>query len=210
MSFVMYQLPELKNRPILSHFGIVLSFVIFTALVFASPASADDWGSQSSDTGAHPDGSTHNYCWGGGFDTNLRDNVDNMFAEALDGPTDATAEFKSTCKFSGSGETDVVWFDEDLPGRIRGKVVCEDYDGDYCDQFYATLDPAEINMGSNDEADTDKTVCHELGHTLGLTHGPGGGDGGADDCMISGERPNTHIKYELFSTHHKEHINDWF
>ena len=74
----------------------------------------------------------------------------------------------------------------------------------------ATLDPAEINVGSNDEADTDKTVCHELGHTLGLTHGPGGGDGGADDCMISGERPNTHIKYERFSTHHKEHINDWF
>ena len=92
----------------------------------------------------------------------------------------------------------------------RGKAPCEDYDNGYCDQYYVTLDPAQINVGSNDDADTDKTVCHELGHTVGLTHGSGGGDGGTDDCMISGERPSTNSQYERYSSHHKEHINAWF
>ena len=190
--------------------AFVLGLVALAVSVLASPVGADVWGSQSSTTGAHPDGSTHNYCWGSGFDTNLRDNVDEMFDDALDGPTDATVEFKSTCKFSGSGETDVVWFDADLPGSTRGKAPCEDYDNGYCDQYYVTLDPAQINVGSNDDADTDKTVCHELGHTVGLTHGSGGGDGGTDDCMISGERPSTNSQYERYSSHHKEHINAWF
>ncbi len=88
--------------------AFVLGLVALAVSVLASPVGADVWGSQSSTTGAHPDGSTHNYCWGSGFDTNLRDNVDEMFDDALDGPTDATVEFKSTCKFSGSGETDGV------------------------------------------------------------------------------------------------------
>ncbi len=113
-------------------------------------------------------------------------------------------------KFSGSGETDVVWFDANLPGSTRGKAPYEDYDNGYCDQYYVTFDPAQINVGSNDDADTDKTVCHELGHTVGLTHGSGGGDGGADDCMISGERPSTNSQYERYSNHHKGHINAWF
>ncbi len=104
---------------------------------------------------------------------------------------------------TGSGQ-----FDADLPGSTRGKAPCEDYDNGYCDQYYVTLDPAQINVGSNDDA--DKTVCHELGHTVGLTHGSGGGDGGTDDCMISGERPSTNSQYERYSSHHKEHINAWF
>jgi len=183
--------------------AVLLSFL-------ALPVGADVWGSASSSTGAHPDGSTHNYCWGAGFDVNLRDNVDEMFEDALDTPTDATAEFKSKCKYSGSGETDVVWMDADLPGLVRGQVFCEDYDHGHCDQFYVTIDPTAINVGPNDDADTDKTICHELGHTVGLSHGPGGGDGGADDCMISGERPSLYSRYERYSGHHKGHIDAWF
>jgi hypothetical protein len=119
-------------------------------------------------------------------------------------------EFKSTCKLTGDGETDTVWFDADLPGGQRGQVFCEDFDNNLCDQFYVTLDPTELNIGSNDEADTTKTSCHELGHSVGLSHGAGGGNGGADDCMMSGERPNLNSQYERYSLHHKEHINDWF
>lgn len=198
---------ELKIRWCLR---FVFGLAALTVPVLASPVGADVWGTATSDTGAHPDGSTHNYCWSRGFDVNLRDNVDKIFKNALDGPTDATAKYKSRCKFSGSGETDVVWNDLDLPGPIRGTTFCEDYDDGYCDQFYVTIDPAEINKGSNDEADLDKTICHELGHTVGLTHGSGGGDGGADDCMISAERPNTNVQYERYSGHHRGHINAWF
>ena len=133
-----------------------------------------------------------------------------LFYDALDAPTDAQVEFKSTCKLTGDGETDTVWFDADLPGGQRGQVFCEDFDNNLCDQFYVTLDPTELNIGSNDEADTTKTSCHELGHSVGLSHGAGGGNGGADDCMMSGERPNLNSQYERYSLHHKEHINDWF
>jgi hypothetical protein len=189
-----------------------LGLLVPLALTATAPATADPWGTGTSDTGAHPDGSTHNWCWGAGFDVALQDNVTSSMNNALGGPTDATVEFKSSCKLSGDGETDVVWFDGDLSAGTRGSTFCEDSDdANQCDQFYVTLDPAELNTGpADDELDTTKTTCHELGHTVGLTHGPGGGDGGADDCMISGERPSANIQYERYSAHHRGHINDWF
>lgn len=100
---------------------------------------------------------------------------------SLDFPTDATTSFTSSCDLSGWAETDVVWFDGNLQSGVRGQAVCEDFDGNYCDQYYVTLDPAQLNIGGNDDADTTKTACHELGHTVGLTHGDGGGSGGNDD-----------------------------
>ncbi len=188
---------------------IFISFML-VSMIPASPLSADAWGTGSADTGAHPDGSSHNWCWGSGFDFALQDNVNSSMYYALDSPTEASVEFKANCKMSGDGETDVVWFDANLPSGTRGMAFCEDYDGDVCDQYYVSLDPDEINIGTEDEADTTKTSCHELGHTVGLTHGSGGGDGTVDDCLYSGERPNNNIQYERYSTHHKGHINDWF
>lgn len=188
--------------------GVLLASLCTTPM---PSANADAWGSQSASTGAHPDGSSHNYCWGSGFDSALQDNVTSSFSNALDAPTDATIGYSSTCTYSGSTETDVVWLDADLPGTLRGQAPCEDYDvSNHCDQYYVTLDPAEINVGSNDELDTTKTTCHELGHTVGLTHGSGGGDGTTDDCMMSGERPSTALQYERYSSHHRGHINGWF
>lgn len=185
-------------------------FILLISLSGNARIEADDWGTGTGPTGAQPDGSTHNWCWGIGFDSDLQDNVNSSFYDALDAPTDAQVEFKSTCKLTGDGETDTVWFDADLPGGQRGQVFCEDFDNNLCDQFYVTLDPTELNIGSNDEADTTKTSCHELGHSVGLSHGAGGGNGGADDCMMSGEWPNLNSQYERYSLHHKEHINDWF
>jgi hypothetical protein len=188
----------------------MLLALLGTAVLTALPATADPWGTNTSNTGAHPDGGSHTWCWGSGFDTALRDNVNSSMNNALGGPTDANVAFQSSCNLSGTSETDVVWFDGNLPAGIRGQTFCEDFDGGNCDQNYITLDPAEINIGSNDEADTTKTACHELGHSVGLTHGSGGGDGTANDCMYSGERPNLNLQYERYSAHHRGHINAWF
>lgn len=129
---------------------------------------------------------------------------------SLGGPTDATVEYKPSCVYSGSYETDVVWFSGNLPGGVRGRTYCDDIDNPpQCDQAYATLDEAEINVGSNDEIDTTFTACHELGHTVGLTHGSGGGNGTTDDCMANAysDTPSTDIRYQRYSTHHRGHIN---
>jgi hypothetical protein len=110
-------------------------------------------------------------------------------------------------------QTDVRWLDANLPGNLRGQAPCVVFspNGVECDRYDVTVDPAQINMGSDDEADQTKTMCHELGHTVGLTHGPGGGDGTIDDCMISGERPDPNDPiYQTYSTHHSGHINAWF
>jgi hypothetical protein len=187
-------------------------------VTLATPAisRADPWGVQSSSTGAHPDGSTHGWCYGPGFDAALQDNAQNSFANALDAPTDAGVTFYSTCDTTDPLQTDVRWLDADLPAGTRGKAPCVKYLGDgNCDRYDVTLDPVEINIGSNDEADTTKTTCHELGHSVGLTHGAGGGDGAGgdpDDCMISGERPNSNLQYERYGTAHHVgvHINGWF
>lgn len=72
-------------------------------MVQSSPVVADAWGSSSATTGAHPDGSSHNWCWGGGFDSALQDNANSSMYYALDAPTDASVEFKATCKMSGDG-----------------------------------------------------------------------------------------------------------
>lgn len=167
------------------------------------PASADPWGTGTSDTGAHPDGSTHNYCFGNGLDYALLDNINTSMNDALGGPTHAVIEYKSTCVMTGSSETDVVWLDTDLPGLLRGLAACNDFSNGECDQTHVYLDPVKLNEGNGDNADTTKTTCHELGHTVGLTHGPGGGNNRGNDCMISGERPTANIGYERYSAHHR-------
>lgn len=193
-----------KERRTVLRFAATVVVYIWCSQFGTPIAAADAWGTDTTDTGQHPDGSWHSYCWGSGFDSTLQDNASFAESDSLGGPTEATVQYFSTCNLSGSGETDVVWLDDNLPGDTRGETYCEDYDGDYCDQSYLTLDPAEINEGSNDEADTTKTACHELGHTVGLTHN------NTTDCMIGGERPSLSTIYETYTAHHKWHINVWF
>ena len=124
---------------------------------------------------------------------------------SLDRDTDVTAVFDSPCDTTAPS-TDVVWKDADLPAGTRGTTSCRIFNSaGHCDRNDVTLDPAEINIGSNDEEDTTKTACHEAGHTVGLMHGSGGGDGRADDCMVSGE--STRVTY---SSHHRGHVNAYF
>jgi hypothetical protein len=175
-------------------------------------AAADHWGTNTADTGANPDGSVHSYCWGAGFDADLQDNANEAMGTALDAATEAVAAFDSVCDTSGGGQTDVRWADADLPGTRKGQAPCSVFwsGSIQCDRFQVTLDPAQIDQGSNDEIDRSSVSCHEAGHTVGLTHGSGGGVGGQDDCMHSWLSPGTGLTYVRYSVHHREHINAWF
>lgn len=167
-------------------------------------AQADPWGTNTSDTGAHPDSDPHTYCLGPVDVEELSANIASAEWDALD-PTEANVDYQTTCDLSSNTETDVVWTSGALSGNTRGVAYCEDFDT-YCDQFYVKLDIAEINEDTNDEADQTKTACHELGHTAGLTHTAQYGD-----CMISGERPSLDVKWARYAPHHKDpHIADWF
>lgn len=186
---------------------VALFAVLCSALSPLVSAKADSWGTNTSDTGPHPDGSFHSWCWGNGVDSDLHNNVINVEDNALDGPTQATEDFHTNCNYSSSTETDVVWFTENLPAGTRGRNFCENFEGGVCDQNYTSLDLAEIAIGDNDELDETKTACHELGHSVGLTHGA------ADDCMINGERPVRpayDVTFERYNPHHIGHIDAWF
>lgn len=175
------------------------------ALSSAQIAVADEWGTNTKNTGAHPDGGIHGYCYSASVSEDLKSGIREAEWSALHNGTDTEVNYDSTCKYSGSGETDVVWFQTNLPYGKRGTTFCEDFDGSHCDQFYIDIDLAEINVGSYDEYDEAKTTCHELGHSVGLTHGSTYGG-----CMVSGEVPGTSVQYRRYSPHHVWHINNWF
>lgn len=184
--------------------GVLISCTATVALVASTlTASADPWGTGGSNTGAHPDPDPHGYCYSSSVGSDLKSGIFEAEWKAMD-PTQVNVDKDSSCKLSGTGETDVVWRQGALSGTVRGETSCEDFDGNRCDQNYLTLDLAEINKGSNDEIDEAKTACHELGHSGGLTHG------GASDCMLSGEVPSTAVKYRRYNAHHIGHLNAWF
>jgi hypothetical protein len=82
-------------------------------------------------------------------------------------PTDLTVNYDSTPTYSGSGETDIIYQEGDVPGANTGRTWCNDdslapkY---ICDQQYV-----RIEAGG---AYTPGLTCHETGHAVGLVHGP--------------------------------------
>ncbi len=174
---------------------------IVLAAGFAKVAVADEWGSQDSNTGAHPDPDPHGFCYFSSVSDDLKSGITAAEWNALD-PAQANVNYDSSCNLSGSGETNVVWRQGNLANGTTGQEICEDYDGSYCDQYYLTVDLAEVNEGSNDERDEEQTACHELGHSVGLSHA-------SNDCMMSGEPP-ADLQYRRYSDHHRSHINNWF
>ena len=188
---------------------VVLTFAMAVAVVPIPRAIADEWGSQDGDTGAHPDENPHTFCFSGSFPhSGLRTNVNTAAADALAGPTDANVVFHSSCTLSGSQETDVVWYEADLPSAL-GKAPCDDDEllSNHCDQYNVTLDLAAINNGEHDGIHQVAIACHELGHTVGLSHLAG-------TCMMDSwaATPNTGLAYRRYdSSHHVGyHINGWF
>lgn len=176
------------------------------AILWISPAaSADDWGVLDADTGPTPDHGQHTYCYDASVSQDLRDNI--LTAEAnLESQTQADVQFQSSCVTTGTtGQTDVRWRQIDLPSGVSGSVGCDRYwSDDTCDRARASLDLAEISLGSFDEEDETQSACHELGHTVGLTHA-------TNDCMkgISSPDPGDPSNFE-YSPHHVSHIDTWF
>ncbi|MDP4511544.1 hypothetical protein [Nonomuraea turcica] len=79
--------------------------------------------------------------------------------------TDLTFSYKSTVVWSGSGETDIVYFQGTIPDGYAGFAWCNDRVGsnpNRCDQHYVRFKNAAPGIN---------TVCHETGHAVGLTHG---------------------------------------
>jgi len=177
-------------------------------VIIAAPAIADPWGTETTDTGAHPDANPHGYCFSSSVGPDAKPNMTDAEDNALE-PTNANVTFDSSCNLSGTGETDVVWRVGDLAPGVLGHNYCEDFDGSYCDQYYNTLDMTEIAIGIDDEIDETSIACHELGHSVGLTHG-----GGSDDCMVgrASHDPPTELKYRRYGSGHHipDHINAWF
>ncbi|MFI7233337.1 hypothetical protein ACIBO5_60055 [Nonomuraea angiospora] len=78
--------------------------------------------------------------------------------------TDLNFSYQSKAVWTGSGETDIVYFQGSIPTGYVGFAWCNDQvDGtDRCDQHYVRF---------KSSTPTTRTVCHETGHAVGLTHG---------------------------------------
>jgi len=179
--------------------GIRTPLLALALLLLLPPqqAAADAFNAGPPNGGYEADSANHLYCYGAGFDTGLRDDADYIMQSALDTETDMSDTFESSCN---SG-TDVEFLDANLPPGARGSYVCTTLSY-VCWASEVTVDPAEINIGSNDTEDLRKTLCHEVGHSVGLLHGA------TDDCMLSGEIPNTNVQYRRYNYHHRwDHIN---
>lgn len=179
--------------------ALVLSLILPSATALADPFGSLD---TTVGTGPKADSFRHTYCFGVGFDANLQDNASYAMQTSLDAATDMEDLYLATC---GATTTDVFFLDANLPPGWRGSYGCVVWVSapTVCDSADVTLDPAEINVGSNDEEDTTKSACHEVGHSVGLTHH----DSPYDDCMLKGEIPNTNVQYRSYSAHHVGHIN---
>lgn len=157
----------------------------------------DDFGTGPPDTGWFADGSGHSFCLTTGF--NMGDVARFAMDDSLDADTDMHDIEDSSC----GSETDVWFFEGDLPTGTRGQYICQIRNGVVCISADVTLDKAEIDIGSFDWEDRRKTACHEVGHSVGLQHGDG-----KFDCMINGEIPDQGAEWRHYSGHHIGHIDD--
>lgn len=90
----------------------------------------------------------------------------NIWSNLLDeyDPTDLNIIWDGTPKYSGSGETDIIYQQSNsVPSGLLGLAYCEDAQtSTKCDQHYVLF--------ATDTPGTD-LACHESGHAVGLTHG---------------------------------------
>lgn len=193
--------------PAARHWIVSATSLLFALSIVGVPviANADTWGSQSTTTGAHPDGGSHWYCFGSGFPSQKFVSVNEISEVALDSATDANVQLDDACNYSSGVQTDVRWLSGNL-ASIRGQAPCVVYlASGYCDRYDVTIDFIEIAEGEDDEIDGRKTICHELGHSVGLTHHDSG-----YKCMITGPVPSTDGQWRRYEDHHIAHINAWF
>jgi hypothetical protein len=165
--------------------------------------SSDAWGDNipGNGVGWPPDGGSHWYCYGTGFDTDLEYNADWAMEQSLESQTDAVSQYRATCNFW----VDVTFLDAALNPGVLGTTSCEDWDPVRyeCGASDVRLDPAQINVGVNDDYHQSMIACHEVGHSVGLAHAN-------NDCMGGQEPdPNDATDYH-YSAHHKDHVDGHF
>lgn len=114
------------------------------------------------------DNYAHSY-WPGDLGPKMKTAVNASMNQSYE-TTDLDVIYTDTPKFSGPGETDVIFDYIDLPGNTIGRTECEDvYDSLRCDQVYVFFDvPDSI---ADDPTMLHALACHEIGHSVGLLHG---------------------------------------
>jgi hypothetical protein len=87
-----------------------------------------------------------------------------LLEREYDGKTALSMRFQPDPKFTGSGETDIIFQQGPMQSGVLGITWCNDaVEGtNECDQQYARF--------ASHTPDT-YTICHETGHAVGLTHG---------------------------------------
>lgn len=142
------------------------------------------------------DSSLHTFCTTSGFTTDRT--VATYAMSVLDTTTDMTISDLGGCSAS---TTDVWWWEQDLPGTLRGERSCFSHSSPgVCDSSDVKVDYAQLDIGSNDSEDRRKTSVHELGHSVGLGHD-------TISAMISGEIPSTALQWRRYSAHDLAHLN---
>lgn len=138
----------------------------------------------------------HTFCTTSGFTTDP--SVATYAMNVLDSTTDLIDSDLGGCS---SVTTDAWWWEENLPGGLRGQRTCFSHSSPgVCDSSDLKLDFGQLDVGSNDWYDRRKTSVHELGHSVGLGHD-------SISAMISGEVPSTALVWRRYSDHDIDHLN---
>ena len=171
-------------------------FALGAALMFpgALTGSADTFGGCNADEGCIPSNLTHSYCF--------QSNVNIAFKSHMQASItylDAYTNY-SISSVSCASNTDVVWRQSnDIGSGYRGLYSCRNLNSaGQCTNAHVTLNPDLLT----DDRNRRKTACHELGHSVGLRHGDN------VDCMINGWISVYYQYPDIYSTHHRTHINN--
>jgi hypothetical protein len=189
------------NQRIPKAIGLV-ACVVTTLIATQSAALANPFPNNDDETVA--DNAVHTYCYTSGFTTDA--SVGAYAMAVLGNTTDMDDLFPidpPTCQFM---ETDVWWFESNLPAGDRGRRDCYDYNytpsPDVCTSSDVDLDFPELDdaVDVDDWEDRRKTAVHEVGHSVGLGHD-------TISTMIQGEIPDTSLTWRTYSAHDIAHIN---
>lgn len=186
-------LKSLHIRRIVTFLAVTLALTLFGVV----PASATPYPET-----LLPDSTGHSHCFYVGWGATDRKDV---FWWARDRVEETDIDMiGETC----SGGTDVRLWDAGLASGSRGEWECLSILANgRCDISDVRIDFPEIDIGSDDWYDRRKTMVHELGHSVGLGHH----SPSEHDCaMVSGEIPCLDIKWRVFHSHDKGHINAVF
>lgn len=176
---------------------LVPAAVAATLVLVGGTASANPF--PNNYDSAVADSSLHTFCTTSGFTTDPT--VATYAMDTLDNTTDLTDSNIGSCN---SVTIDVWWWEEDLPGTLRGERSCFSHSSPgVCDSSDVKLDYAQLDIGGNDWYDRRKTSVHELGHSIGLGHD-------TISAMISGEVPSTALQWRTYSAHDLGHINAYY